>query len=384
MVIAGGNGFLGQHLARHFRQRGYRVVVVGRGSGAGPDYLRWDGRTLGPWAAALEGAAALVNLAGRTVDCRYTAANKRAVRASRTESTRVLGEAVAACAAPPKVWLNSSTATIYADTPGEQPANTEAAGRIGEGFSVEVARAWEAAFAACPAPATRRVVLRTAIVLGRDGGAFPVMARLARWGLGSPQGNGRQWMSWLHIADFCRAVEFLLQEPTATGAFNLCAPQPLPNRDFMGLLCQQLRPVLRLPQPKWLLEMGAFVLRTETELILKSRKVYPQRLLELGFSFEFPACGEALNDLLRAEKPAHVTTQTVKTAKSHKFSSTLIIAGFLIFIIPYFQIPGAALLLIGSLMNVSSTRTRRQKVFWLLPLMTHVLLVASIVYLSLS
>ena len=152
MVIAGGNGFLGQHLARHFRQRGYRVVVVGRGSGAGPDYLRWDGRTLGPWAAALEGAAALVNLAGRTVDCRYTAANKRAVRASRTESTRVLGEAVAACAAPPKVWLNSSTATIYADTSGEQPANTEAAGRIGEGFSVEVARAFKAATRPCGRP----------------------------------------------------------------------------------------------------------------------------------------------------------------------------------------------------------------------------------------
>ncbi|MFC6223968.1 TIGR01777 family oxidoreductase [Hymenobacter artigasi] len=300
LVIAGGNGFLGQHLARYFEPLGFRVVVLARGAGAGPDYARWDGRTLGPWVAELEGAAALVNLAGRTVDCRYTAANKRAIIASRTESTRVLGAAVAACAVPPRVWLNSSTATIYADTPGELPANTEAAGIIGEGFSVEVARAWEEAFAACPAPATRKVALRTAIVLGRDGGAFPVMARLARWGLGSPQGNGRQWMSWLHITDFCRAVQFLLNEPTAAGAFNLCAPQPLPNRDFMALLRQELRPWLQLPQPEWLLEVGAFVLRTETELIFKSRKVYPQRMLESGFTFGFPTCEMAVRDLLRA------------------------------------------------------------------------------------
>lgn len=299
LLIAGGNGFLGQHLARYFRERGYRVVVLGRGAASGPDYVRWDGRTLGPWAAELEGAEALLNLAGRSVDCRYTEANRREIIASRTESTRVLGAAVAACAVPPRVWLNSSTATIYADTAGAQPANTEAAGRIGEGFSVEVAQAWEAAFAACPAPATRKVALRTAIVLGADGGAFPVMARLARWGLGSAQGDGRQWMSWLHVADFCRAVEFLLNEPTAAGPFNLCAPQPITNHDFMALLCQQLRPPLRLPQPRWLLEIGAFALRTETELILKSRKVYPQRLLELGFQFEFPACDSAMRDLLR-------------------------------------------------------------------------------------
>ena len=298
MVIAGGNGFLGQQLAVYFRQQSWRVVILGRGPGAGPDYQQWDGHNLGPWAAALEGAAALVNLAGRTVDCRYNQANRRAIVASRTESTRVLGAAVAACAEPPRVWLNSSTATIYADTPGELPANTEAAGRIGEGFSVEVARAWEAAFAACPAPATRKVALRTAIVLGRDGGAFPVIAKLARRGLGSPQGDGRQWMSWLHIRDFCRALEFLLNEATASGTFNLCAPQPLPNRDFMALLCRELRPWLRLPQPRWLLEIGAFVLRTETELILKSRKVYPQRLLELGFQFEYPSCKAALAELL--------------------------------------------------------------------------------------
>ena len=298
MVIAGGNGFLGNHLRQHFQQLGYRVVVISRGGAPGLDSVQWDARTLGPWAAELEGAAVLVNMAGRTVDCRYSEANKREIIASRVESTRVLGAAVAACATPPKVWLNSSTATIYADTQGDNPANTEAAGVIGTGFSVEVAATWEAAFAACVAPATRKVALRTSIVLGRDGGAFPVMAKLARVGLCTPQGNGRQWVSWLHIADFCRAVEFLVTKTDQAGAFNLCAPNPLPNKGFNELLGRQLRPLLRLPQPQWLLEIGAFFLRTETELILKSRKVYPERLLAAGFQFAFPTCEAAVADLL--------------------------------------------------------------------------------------
>jgi uncharacterized protein (TIGR01777 family) len=295
LVLVGGNGFLGQHLRQHFQALGYEVVSISR---TGPDDVHWDARTLGPWAQALEGAAVLVNLAGRTVDCRYTAANRREILASRTESTRVLGLAVAACTRPPRVWLNSSTATIYADTPGSAPANTEAAGVVGEGFSVDIATAWEAAFNACPAPGTRKVALRTSIVLGRDGGAFPVMARLARWGLCSPQGSGEQWISWLHIRDFCRAVAFLVQAEHLSGAVNLCAPHPLPNRDFNALLASQLRPLLRLPQPRWLLEIGAFVLRTETELIMKSRKVYPQRLLDAGFEFEYPTCEAAITDLL--------------------------------------------------------------------------------------
>ena len=299
MVIAGGHGFLGSHLRRHFQQLGYRVVIIGRGAVAGPDSVRWDARTFGPWATELEGAAVLVNMAGRTVDCRYSAVNKREIIASRVDSTRVLGLAVAACATPPKVWLNSSTATIYADTEGDKPANTEADGVIGAGFSVEVATAWEVAFAACAVPRTRQVALRTSIVLGRDGGAFPVMAKLARLGLCTPQGSGRQWVSWLHIRDFCRAVEFLISKTDEAGAFNVCAPSPLPNRAFNDLLGRELRPLLRLPQPKWLLEIGAFFLRTETELILKSRKVYPQRLLDLGFEFEFPTCETAVHDLLR-------------------------------------------------------------------------------------
>lgn len=295
LVLVGGNGFLGRHLAAHFRALGYQVVSISR---TGPGDVRWDARTLGPWARELEGADLLVNLAGRSVDCRYNEANRREILASRTDSTRVLGAAVAACAQPPRVWLNASTATIYADTPGDAPANTEAAGVIGEGFSVEIATAWEAAFDACPAPRTRKVALRTAIVLGADGGAFPVMARLARFGLCTPQGTGQQWISWLHIADFCRVVEFLAQADDLSGPVNLCAPHPLPNREFNALLAQALDPPLRLPQPRWLLEIGAFVLRTETELILKSRKVYPKRLLAAGFKFEYSGCAAAVGELL--------------------------------------------------------------------------------------
>jgi uncharacterized protein len=298
MVLAGGTGFLGRQVQQYFTRLGYRVLILSRRGGSGSDSLRWNGRTLGPWAAALEGAAVVLNLAGRTVDCRYNAANKYAITRSRTESTRVLGEAMAACQNPPALWLNSSTATIYEHTEGDVPANTEAAGRIGRGFSEMVAQRWEAELQLATLPRTRRVALRTAIVLGTEGGALPVMARLARFGLSTPQGSGRQWVSWLHVEDFCRAVEFLISHPDLSGAFNLCAPEPLPNAALVALLDQHYCPRWHLLQPRWLLEIGAFLLRTETELILKSRKVVPQRLLEAGFQFQYATCAQALNDLL--------------------------------------------------------------------------------------
>ena len=295
--MAGGTGFLGQHLRRYFTKAGYRVLTLSRRA-SGPDELAWDGRTLGSWVAALEGAAVLLNLAGRSVDCRYHAVNRYAIVRSRTDSTRVLGEAIATCRNPPALWLNSSTATIYEDTAGLALANTEAAGRIGRGFSEMVAQQWEAEFNLAALPHTRRVALRTAIVLGADGGALPMLARLARRGLSTPHGHGRQWVSWLHIEDLCRAVEFLVAYPVLEGPFNLCAPEPLPNAALMQLLDTYYRPRWHLPQPRWLLEIGAFLLRTETELILKSRKVVPKRLLEAGFHFQFPSCRAALDDLL--------------------------------------------------------------------------------------
>lgn len=303
IILAGGTGFLGQCLIRYYRRQPVELVVLSRErlpAYANVRYARWDGRTVGEWARELEGAEALINLAGRSVDCRYTEANRRAIVESRVLSTQALGAAVAACRQPPKVWLNASTATIYEHTPGGRPANTEADGVIGRGFSVEVAQAWEAALWAAEAPGTRRLALRTAFVLGAGGGAWPTLARLARCGLCTPQGSGEQWISWLHELDFCRAVDFLLHQPEAGGVFNLCAPEPLTNRAFNELLARRLGPpLLRLPQPEWLLELGAWLLRTETELLLKSRKVYPQRLLDWGFDFHFPTCEAAVDDIRR-------------------------------------------------------------------------------------
>ncbi|MBX0290918.1 TIGR01777 family oxidoreductase [Hymenobacter sp. HSC-4F20] len=297
IVLAGGTGFLGRQVACYFRQLGYEVLTLTRRVRRFGE-VAWDGRTLGAWAAKLEGAAVVLNLAGKSVDCRYNAVNKYAIIRSRTESTRVLGEAIARCQRPPTVWLNASTATIYQHTEGAEPANTEEAGCLGRGFSEMVAQRWEAEFWLAQVPRTRQVALRTAIVLGSDGGALPVLTRLAKRGLCTPQGDGQQWVSWLHVEDFCRAVEFLVRNPTLAGTFNLCAPQPLHNYAFNGLLAQHYQPRWQLPQPRWLLEIGAFLLRTETELILKSRKVVPQRLLEAGFRFRYPSCELALADLL--------------------------------------------------------------------------------------
>jgi uncharacterized protein (TIGR01777 family) len=297
IVIAGGKGFLGGHLEKHFTSLGYQVVILSR-SKPSNNCVWWDAKTLGSWATELEGAAVLINMAGRTVDCRYTEANKREILNSRVDSTRILGVAMAACKMPPKVWVNSSTATIYAHTIADEPANTELDGVLGTGFSVGIATAWEKAFWAEKLLHTRRIALRASIVFGEDGGAFPVMAKLAKVGLCGPQGNGNQWISWIHVDDFCRAVEFLVTQTQEQGAINICAPNPIQNKDFNALLKRELRPVLCLSQPKWLLEIGAFVIRTQTELILKSRKVYPQRLLDLGFTFCFAHCADAVKDLL--------------------------------------------------------------------------------------
>ena len=297
IILAGGSGFLGKHLCTSLKHDGYEVRILSR-SRDGGDFIRWDAKSQGAWTEALEGSFALINMAGRTVDCRYTKKNRAEIMDSRLESTRALGEAVHACKEPPKLWLNSSTATIYQDTRGNSAANTEADGIIGDDFSMGVAKAWEKAFFEFDTPDTSKTALRASIILGADGGAFPVMAKLANLGMCSPQGSGEQWISWTHIEDFCRAVTFLLVNPLS-GVVNICAPHPLKNSDFNALLQEQTKPLLVLPQPAWLLEFGAFFLRTQTELILKSRKVVPQRLLDAGFEFLYPEAGKAIADLCR-------------------------------------------------------------------------------------
>lgn len=306
LVIAGGSGFLGGVLAEHFTAQGWEVVVLSRRPRVRTDSVReagWDGEALGEWTRELDGARALVNLAGVSVNCRYHARNRKLILDSRVNSTRVLGEAFARCANPPEVWLNSSTATIYKHTRG--PAWDET-GEIGgtpeakDQFSVEVAVAWERIFNAAQTPQTRKLNLRSAMVLGTGrNSVFPVLRRLVRLGLGGSLAGGQQFVSWIHERDFCRAIEWLIKRSGLSGTFNLAAPNPVTNTEMMRTLRKLCRVPIGLPASLWMLEFGAFFLRTETELVIKSRRVVPGRLLKEGFAFEYPLLRPAFEDLLR-------------------------------------------------------------------------------------
>jgi uncharacterized protein (TIGR01777 family) len=305
VVLPGGSGQIGNLLERVFRADGHDVVVLSRGAqhrGA----VAWDGRTLGPWANEIDGADVVVNLAGRSVNCRYTDANKKAMMSSRVDSTRVVGEAIARAARPPRVWLQMSTATIY--THRFDAANDETTGQIGGEepdvpaywrFSVELAKAWEQAQADAATPATRKVAMRTTMVMSPDrDGVFDVLLGLTRRGLGGTIAGGRQWMSWIHERDFVRAVTLLIERADISGPVNLAAPSPLPQRAFMAALRAAWGTRVGLPVTRWMTEIGAFFLRTDTELVLKSRRVVPGRLLDAGFAFSFPEWPGAAADLV--------------------------------------------------------------------------------------
>jgi len=310
IVIPGGSGHLGRLLVKDLVQRGHEVVVLGRGtqpaSPGVPVHVHWDGRTLGPWAREIDGADALLNLAGRSVDCRYTKTNLREMMDSRVDSTRVLGAACAAAARPPRVWLQASTATLYAHR--FDAANDEASGRIGGSepdapaywsWSIDIARAWEQELADAAVPGTRKVALRTAMVMSLSpGGVFEVLLRLTRLGLGGTMAGGRQYVSWIHERDFVRAIAWLLEREDVSGPVNLCAPEPLPQRDFARALRAACGMPVGLPAAAWMLELGALALRTDTELLLKSRRVVPGRLLSAGFAFEFPTWSSAAGELV--------------------------------------------------------------------------------------
>ncbi|AZZ57503.1 epimerase [Rathayibacter iranicus] len=308
VVLAGASGFLGTDLARRFTADGWNVKRIGR---SGPDG-QW-GHTAGI-TRVLDGARLLVNLAGKSVDCRYTRANRAEILRSRVETTAELHRAVAAAATPPLVWMNASTATIYRHE--EERANTEDEGVLGEGFSVEVARAWEAEFFSGETPGLRRLALRMTIVLG-EGPATAILLRLARIGLGGPQFDGpwpstrerreagvhheyrrtlgRQHFSWIHVEDVYRSILFLfLEESRLTGPVNLASPNPSDNIELSRLLRAAVGRRIGLPAPRFVLEPATFLLRTETELLLKSRWVVPARLEESGFSFAHPHLAEAL------------------------------------------------------------------------------------------
>lgn len=305
IVLPGGAGFLGQVLADWFVGAGRDVVVLTRRpqeySGPGRA-VAWDGRLLGDWWHELEGALAVVNLAGRSVNCRYHARNRELMMRSRVEPTRILGEAIARCALPPRVWLNSSTATIFKhslDRPMDEATGIIAGTpEVKDEFSIEIAQAWERALDEADTPRTRKVALRTAMVFSNTPGTvYRVLRRLVRLGLGGPMAGGGQYVSWIHELDFCRAVEWLIDRDDFTGPVNLAAPRPLTNRAMMHVIRHACHMPFGLPATRGMLEMGAFFLRTETELIIKSRRVVPERLSDGGFTFEFATLAEAVADL---------------------------------------------------------------------------------------
>lgn len=304
IVIPGGTGQVGGILRRALTAAGHEVVIISRSSG-----VRWDGRTLGPWAREIDGADVVINLAGRSVSCRYTAENLQQMMRSRVDSARVIGEAVAKADSPPKVWLQMSTATIYAHR--FDAANDEDTGVSGGrepdvpgywAYSVEIAKRWEAELNEAETPHTRKVALRAAMVMSPDrGGVFDYLSWLTRLGLGGPVAGGRQYVSWIHDDDFVRAVALLIREPIA-GAVNLTAPNPLPQREFMRELRRAWRVPVGLPATKWMAEIGAFAIRSDTELLLKSRRVVPGRLSEAGFEFHFPNWAEAAQNLVERRR----------------------------------------------------------------------------------
>jgi uncharacterized protein (TIGR01777 family) len=307
IVIPGGSGQVGHVLARAFVRDDDEVVVLSRNAEdvSGVRVVQWDGKSLGKWVSEINGSDVVINLAGRTVNCRYNQANRDEITQSRVLSTLAVGQAIAEAKAPPRVWLQASTATIYAhryDAP-----NDEATGILGGDepgapdtwrFSIQVAKAWELALNEVETPRTRKVAMRSAMTMSPDrDGIFDVLLRLVRRGLGGQAGDGKQYISWAHEVDFVNAIRFLIERDDMDGAVNIASPNPLPNKEFMRALRDDWGTKIGLPAANWMLEIGALFMKTETELILKSRRVVPKRLLDAGFQFQFPEWPEAAKDL---------------------------------------------------------------------------------------
>ena len=325
IVLPGGSGQIGQFLARHFQERGHHVTVLTRGPYAAPwQTVHWDGNERGDWIEALEGADVCINLSGRSVNCRYHAENRQKIYHSRIHSTQLLGSVIAGLDEPPRLWLNASAASIYARTldenkidlpldeaaaklacnqpPDNAASSTESRSRRKD-FISRVANDWEATFFQSATPRTRKITLRSGIVLSpTPGSVFVVLSNLVRLGLGGTQGNGRQFVSWIHETDFARAVEFIIDHEEMNGPVNMVAPNPLTNREFMAALRWAWDVPNGLPAPSLAIKLGAFFLRTEPELVLQSSRVVPRRLLDAGFEFEYPQWPEAAEDLVRQWK----------------------------------------------------------------------------------
>ncbi|RZN82615.1 MAG: TIGR01777 family protein [Winogradskyella sp.] len=294
IIIAGGTGFLGQVLEIYFENKGYEVKILTRKPNK-ENHIHWDGKNLRKWKNALENAEVLINLAGKSVDCRYTEANKKLIYDSRIDSTNVLGLAINLCDNPPKYWLNSSTSTIYEGSYTKEM--TEENGDIGDDFSMNIAKYWEEAFYSITNPKTKKVILRTSIVLGKNGGAFIPLKRLAQFGLGGKQWHGNQKVSWIHELDFARAIDFIITNKLE-GIFNVVSPKPTDNKTLMKTIRKTINIPFGISHPKWLLKFGAKLIGTEAELVLKSRNVIPKKLTLLNFQFKHKDIKHAIQSLI--------------------------------------------------------------------------------------
>lgn len=320
IVIPGGSGQVGRILARHFHQHGHTVTVLSRTPQPAPwRTAAWDGITAGDWVGELQQSDICINLAGRSVNCRYNAANRRAIRESRVRSTALLNEVIASLNPAPRLWINASTATLYRHAVDR--AMDEATGELGGSepgapdtwnFSIDVAKAWERAFFANETPRTRKIAMRSAITFSPDrGGVFDVLLGLVRHGLGGTQGRGDQYVSWIHEADFGRSIDFLIDREDFSGVVNLASPNPLPNCDFLRSLREAWGTRTGLPTKSWMIEIGTALMRTESELVLKSRRVVPGRMLAAGFQFLFPEWPAAARDLVGRWRSQHFAAHAV-------------------------------------------------------------------------
>lgn len=298
LIIAGGSGFLGQELVKYFGITFDEIVILSRTkkeSYGKIKHLVWDAKTTGAWCTELEGATAVINLCGKSVDCRYTEKNKAEIFASRLDSTKIIGETIQNCKVPPELWINGASATIYEAS--ENVPMTEVNGKIGTGFSIEVCKAWEKVFNSFELSQTRKVNMRISMVIGNTGGVYPALMNVVKKGLGGTMGKGTQQVSWVHIHDFCNMVEWFITHKNTKGIYNCVAPTPIQNKQLMASLRTKANIKIGLPATSWMLEIGSFFLRTETELILKSRYSYPERALKEGFVFKYNTFKECLSTL---------------------------------------------------------------------------------------
>ncbi len=304
IILVAGTGQIGQALKRYFEPLCDEIIILTRGKNRvhkNITYLNWNAQSSGAWFSSLENADMIINLAGKNVNCRYNEKNKKAIFDSRTQSIEALGEAISQCKVKPKLWIQCSSATIYRHA--QDRPMTEEKGEIGEGFSVEVCKKWEKTFweESKRFKEMRKVILRTSLVLSKEEGVFPRLEKMVKYGLGGKQGSGNQMVSWIHEGDVCGIVEWILNHNEIKGEINCTAPVPLTNKDFMQAFRHVIGVKIGLPAPKWLLEAGAFFIGTETELILKSRWVIPEKIQNFGYVFKFPRIEEAVRNILSEE-----------------------------------------------------------------------------------